>query len=425
MIPETDSSRGLTTAALTRLADELNALLGEAFDPQLGLYRQGVFAGVSVTSASGASPGQVDLSVFIFPCLRCPPASSVEWQEDGVSLELCLRVLRSPRPQMRASACQLLGHLGREEAADALRNLAREDPDPHVREVAAAALERLPLPRFAAETFAGLELRLLRMGPGEPATLGSSRTDDRGHAGFAAVPAQCRCALELVLPVESGPMLDVWRYPSAAPEERWLEFDATSPARGRIGPWELEIAPQGGDASDCFDAVLRFCRAEPPPEAVVSSAPVAQCGRHVYHASEAQLASGLAVFRNLPLGTYLLHWPAASPPAAAEPALHARSAGAAPGSLLSACQSPAVIVHPADRRLLAVVEPDRSGRVVLTLETDCPELQGAKVRYRVLDETGELRLEPTAGAGVWRGVRYLCQPYTAQSPLALDLHVLS
>ncbi|HXP63334.1 MAG TPA: HEAT repeat domain-containing protein [Dongiaceae bacterium] len=409
-----------------RVGGELASLLSAAFTAGAGCYREAQAVGVFVSSTPGRAAGLVDLHVLLFPRLQPPTVHPGGAQVDALWVEVCLRGLRHPQPYVRASACQRLGQLGHAEAGGPLREAARWDSDECVREVAVAALENLVIEHVPADALAGIELLLVSRAPGGWSVLARGRTDPRGYTRFAGVPEDSLCSLQLAS-VGLGGLADstVGRW-AATPGYEPLAFDEASLTTGRIGDYSVEISPSLNQAGT-FDAVLRVSGG-PGTGAVPLNAPFRPLARRGFHLYHPRITSGdqtTATFERLPVGKYDLLWPVRTPALEHESALSAKSEGPAraPRPNLDACLQ--LVVHPADRRVLATVEPDHGGRVVLTVATDSLELGAARVKYSLLGENGEIHLDSVAGTGVFRGCRYLRQSFAPEAAFALSLEVLT
>ncbi len=129
-------------------------------------------------------------------------------------------------------------------------------------------------------------------------------------------------------------------------------------------------------------------------------------------------------FPRLPFGQYELVCQLDSAPAQGASRLLAKSHNPAARRRLSLDAYLQVVVHSPDGRLLATVEPDHSGQVVLTFASDAAELHGAKVQYRLLNEAGMIELNTLAGNGIWRGTRYLRQRFAPESALGLEFTIV-
>jgi hypothetical protein len=415
---------GLAQPRPAHLEEDLTSLLSPAFRARVGCYRQAVVAGLYVASVPGAAAGLVDLFVLLFPRSQFAPDSSVEQQITNVSLDFCLKLLRHARPALRTSACQRLGLLGCGEASEALLEAARGDSDEGVREAAADALERLTVQLLPAGALSNIELALFSQSPSGNTELGKARTDDRGCVRFTGVPEEASCCLQMV-GSDGGAPATPKQVSGPAPSYQSLGFSHDCLSQGRLGHFAVEITPIWRGAEPCFDAVLRFCSHEPGGKTPLELPyrPVARQGQHLYHPTSAWAAEGAVTFGGLPTGKYDLLWLVQPPTVARDSRLLAKSTTSASLRRLSLDAYLQVVVHPADRRLLATVEPDHGGSLVLTVAGDAAELQGATVQYSLLGESGVIRLADVNGTGIYRGVRYLRQRFAPESALALNLEV--
>ena len=405
------------------LREELSALLRAPFPSEQGCFRQGLVGGVYVSSEAGSASELVNLAVQFFGRVPLAPGSPVEDQARTMELNLCLRLLRHRRSEMRVAACQKLARLACGGARDALLTVARGDAVEEVREAAAGALEYLALEALPTGGMADLELFLVGRSPFGDTELGRARTDYRGCALFADVP-KTTCTLQLG--ESESPSLNSDENPSCLlPLPQRLAFDHVRSARSSIGDLSLELSPRRHEGDACFDAVLRFSGLDAADNNPLRLPfrPVARHGQHLYQPSFNLADQALVTFDRLPVGEYDLLWHVQPAPAEHDSRLLAKSACVASQGHLNLAPDLQIVVHPADRRLLATVEPDHVGRVVLTVAADAEELQGARIRYRLLDETGEMLLNTVAGTGVARGVRYLRQRFAPESALSLSLEI--
>jgi hypothetical protein len=411
-------------AAAMHLRKELASLLAKPFRAGTGCHRTGETAGIYVASVRGAKPGIVDLFVTLFPRIRPAPTTAEEQQFSNMELDTCLKLLRLRRPEIRVSSCMRLALLGRGEAAEPLLELARGDGDDRVREAAAAALESLSIQPLPAGTLSDMALTISCESSFTKVKDTTARTDDRGHARFAGVPEDAACFLRLEAPAV-GAHEPAGAAPDSASTYRTLLFSHDRPSRGRLGDVAVEIVPNRGASGDCFDAVLRFSRkqAAGAGSGVLPFRPLARRGQHLYHPVADGKTEGVLIFCRLPMGAYDLVWLICPPPAAITSGLRGESKAPASPRDLSLGSSLRYVVHPADARLLATVEPDRGGRVVVTVAADAAQLRGAVVNYSLLGESGAIQLTDVTGAGVCRGFRYLRQRFTPESALALSLEV--
>jgi hypothetical protein len=419
------TSAGVTDPpAAVPLREDLASLLAEPFRARTGCYRTGAAAGVYVAGASGTKPGLVDLFVSFFPRTKPSPATAEEQQFSNMELDTCLKLLRLRRPETRVSSCMRLASLGRAEAAEALLELARGDGDDRVREAAAAALESLSIPPLRAAALNSIALTLACESAFTRFEDITTRTDGRGHARFAGIPEDASCSLRLEGPADDA-LVSAEFTPDSTLSCQALFFNHNRPSRGRLGDFAVEIVPDQGASRDSFDAVLRFSRQQAvrAGPGAVPFRPLARRGQHVYHPAADGGAEGVLTFCCLPTGAYDLVWLIRPPLAAITPGLRGESKSPASPRDPSLGASLRFVVHPADARLLATVEPDRAGCVVVTVAADAAQLQGALVNFTLLEESGAIQLKDVTGSGVCRGFHYLRQRFTPESALALSLEV--
>ncbi len=399
------------SALLRRGYRELSSLLAAIeFRAEHGCFRQTLSVGLHVTSWPGKQ-GLVDLNVAVFSPVTPPARDDIEAQVRGVQYEHCLKLAQRRRSRHRAAACQRLGQLGRPEATEVLQAISRE-ADQVVREAAAAALQRLEAPRFPPELFAGLELELVQHQPGGARVLAQARTNERGLAQFPGIPAGAQISLRFAHEAAHQLAFQV-------DEAKFLKFNASGPAQGTVGRYQLEIKPLPGSRKGFFDAVLHL--KNDFPEAVEEGfRPVALLRNDIF---QPVIEGKVARFNELPVGEYCVFLTETSRAQRGEIALQASSAGAVNEDLISLGAQLPIIVHPPDRRLLASVEADAAGRTLVTVQTDCPELGGARVRYRLGQESGELMLAQAAGTPAFRGVVCLRQAYSGERAPGLSLEV--
>lgn len=79
------------------------------------------------------------------------------------------------------------------------------------------------------------------------------------------------------------------------------------------------------------------------------------------------------------------------------------------------------IYYPHDRRIVFLLEEGDRGEVVLTVDTEAPELEGATVRFAFGQEVREVRLGPADPPGVWTGRCPLSVSFEAARNVVLRL----
>jgi hypothetical protein len=64
----------------------------------------------------------------------------------------------------------------------------------------------------------------------------------------------------------------------------------------------------------------------------------------------------------------------------------------------------------AEHKMVALLEERANHRAVLTVETEAPELAGARIRFTLGPVRGELILTPTKPPGAWRRIKSYHMP---------------
>jgi hypothetical protein len=387
-----------------------------------GCYAEGGGVGLLVRCTGPAQTGQLDLEGRLLP-LRLEGSLGVpEDPPDEAILAYLQQELASREARLRAAACQALGQLGAPAAMPTLLQVASEDSDPYVQQAAQAAVVDLEMPVVTREALAGVSLLLECTRPaGERITVGPIETDAHGSVVFRGVPADATCRLRLaVAPVPPDSVV-----PNLARLLSKLRFhdskgDLHSERGCTVAVQPLEI----GDPLR-FGALLRFT----PPLDVTRGErlpSLAVChGAEFWSPAFVQPAIGMAWFSRLPRGEFVARASCDSQSPAPGPsrALLAMHAELRAFTALPPADAGPQLLHPADPRLVAIIERGRREEVVLTVQTRAPELQEARVCFELGSERGELAFTGRHDKPLWRACERLQQRYRGDEAVRLTVRV--
>jgi HEAT repeats len=367
--------------------------------------------------------GQVDLEVRLVPVCWDGDANRAGAVEDEEAVRPLMDHLQSPDAQERAAACQALGQLGAEWPIRRLLGMASEDSNAFVRQMAAEAVARLDLPAVGLEAVAAVDLNLsCDQGAGARFTVGPVRTDRRGTALFANVSADAACELDLASPPSTMSADGVLNRITDLLEG--LDFSDREPTWRSGGGCSVVVRPYPVEDRTRFSASMRFS----PPVQLVRGAGIpgiAACrANEFWSPALVQAATGLVWFNALPRGDFVARLSGEWPGLAQHRSPLLGLTRGHRGQVLAQNTSTAPqVLHPADRRLFAILESDRRGFVMLTVATECPELMNSVVRYTLGEECGELVVSEAAGQGFSRGSQRLNQLYQGDEATRLALQV--
>jgi HEAT repeats len=367
--------------------------------------------------------GQVDLEVRLVPVCWDGDANRAGAVEDEEAVRPLLDQLQSPDAQGRAAACQALGQLGAQWPIQRLLRVASEDSSAFVRQMAAEAVARLDLPSVGLEAVAAVELNIsCEQGSRARCTMGPVRTDLRGTALFSNVPTDAACELDLASPPPTMSADGVLNRFTDLLEG--LDFSDREPTWRSGGGCSVVVRPFPVEDRTRFSASLRFS----PPVQLSRGAGIpgiAACrGNQFWSPALVQAATGLVWFNALPRGDFVarlsVEWPGL---AQHRSPLMGLTCGQRGRALVQTAPMSPQVLHPADQRLLALVESDRRGFVMLTVQTECPELVNSIVRYTLGEECGEIAIVEAAGQGFARGSQRLNQLFQGDEATRLALQV--
>lgn len=372
----------------------LAALLPARFRASDGLHRAVAGAQVLVSPAKRGRPDRVDLTVRFFPSRGEKEAAPTPAAQ--VAVTVLQQNLESPEAQTRSVACQALGQTGAQAALPRLLQLASEDRDPFVRQVAGEAVERIESSAATRASFTEMALTLhCKTDSATRAQIGPVHTDACGTARFSDVPADAECELALLNPLPSGSSTSV-----LAELARLLgdfHFSDGEPAARQEGIHSVSVQPHATGEPDTFSALLRLRPAPGLEGAQRVPGMAVRRGVNYWPPTLVNSSTGLLWFHRLPRGEFVTHlsedWPLGCPQRSRLYALSGPISSAA--RTLPSPSAPAQIVHLPDKRLVAIVEQDRQGGVVLTVETTTPELRQARIRYLLGSEQGEFGFSST------------------------------
>ncbi len=405
------------------VADGLHGLLPARFVASAGWHREAAGLQLFVIPRGPAKADRVDLEIRIVTLRWGRGALPTATAVDDAALGPLLEHLHSPDAQERAAACQALGHAGHERPLAELLRVAADDPNDFVRHVATEAIARLDVSEVDAGAAVGLELILaVQPDSGGESTVGPICTDACGTARFPHVPAHATCELRSADP---GPLPDgSARLDSLAGVLDGLPFSDREPTWRRAGGFSVVVRPHVLGDRARFAASMRLSPPVPLRPGARFPGIAAFRADQFWAPALVTPATGLIWFNALPRGDFVSRlsdeWPGRGRPRPTLLALTRDARGpVAAGGPVTCLQ----VLHPADRRLLAVVERDSRGLVLLTVETACPALKNALVRYALGEECGELRLTDPTGRGIARGSRRLNQAYEGDEATRLALQV--
>ena len=401
----------------------LAALLPVRFVATEGCHEEAGGVRVFACPRGPVREGQVDLEVRLVPVCWDGDANRAEPIENEESVRPLLDQLQGPDAQGRAAACQALGQLCAQWPIRRLLRVASEDSDAFVRQVAAKAVARLDLLAVGLEAVAAADLTLsCEPGSGARCTLGPVRTDLRSTALFANVPADAACELDLASP---APTLNTDAVLNRFTDLlEGLDFSDREPTWRSGGGCSVVVRPYPVDDRTRFSASLRFS----PPVQLERGATmpgIAACrANEFWSPALVQAATGLVWFNALPRGDFVARLSGDWLGLAQHRSPLLGLTRAYRGPALDRCTPAAPqVLHPPDRRLLAILESDRRGFVMLTVETECPELMNSVVRYTLGEESGEIAVAEAAGQGFSRGSQRLSQLYQGDEATRLALQV--
>lgn len=408
------------------LRSEVEGLLAQAgvFCARQGFQVTGKRVGIIACAESSSESPACDLTLLVYPLLMAAPESPEESGLDEAQVAACVAEFEDPaKPEQRVAVCERLGQLGRASARERLGQAAQSDSDLLVRRSAEQAMAKLGAPRIHRAWLGGLPLQLICLAAATDGEIERGTTNATGYATFKNVPGNARCRVQLARATEESATLAPEGLGAGAPQV----FSSRSGGEFQVGDLRLCLEPQPRREPGRFDLLARF----EPPLVSLSARPdlriVLARSNHTYHAAEFSASEGFARFLCLPEDDYTLVL------VGTERKFAGAQAGVPGERVLSALSrvaevpmSPPQILHPGDRRLLVVVEPDSSGCVVLTAQTNSPELRQAAVGYTLEGEAGEFALEAEirSRGEVWRGAAHLRRPYIGNEALYLSVQVL-
>jgi hypothetical protein len=304
----------------------------------------------------------------------------------------------------------------------ALLQVASEDPDPFVQQVAQAALVDLEAPVVSRAMLTGVALHLdSALQCGARVSLGPLETDSRGSVVFRGVPHDANCRLRLA----AAPVPPDSVVPNLVKLLDKLEFGHGQPTRERGDGCAVEITPYDIGEPRRFGALFRFT----PPLCIERGerlpALAVRHGAEFWAPTFVQPAIGLAWFNRLPFGRFVTHALGDREKAHTGPSrvLLARHSISFFDEVARATEAGSQILHPSDSRLVAMIECGRQHEVVLTVQTHAPELQDALVRFELGGERGELAFTGRADKPLWRATAHLRQPYVGDEAIRIAVRL--